>query len=93
MAKRRKTVTSCEVKDRWNRAHYDMISIRTGKGGREAVQALAAARGMSMAAYIRHCIIQDANTMQINADISAILGGGGHLSSLIDKIRIQCIGL
>ena len=73
---KRKTYTSPEVKDRWNRNHYDMISFRTGKGGHEAVKALADARGMSMAAYIRHLIIKDAKDGGF-ADISAIIGGGG----------------
>ena len=78
----RKTYTSCEVKDRWNAAHYDKITFRTGKGGKEAIAAMAELRGMSVAAYIRHLVIADANTTG-NNDISAILGGGGDVKAWI----------
>lgn len=71
----RKTHTSCEVKDRWNRNHYDSILIRTGKGGRAAIQAMADYHGLSVAAYVRHLIIADAETHG-KGGISAILGGG-----------------
>lgn len=75
----RKTVTSCEVKDRWNRNHYDQVLIRTAKGGREAIRVLAAAKGKSVSEYIRGLIIADAARDERfkNADISAFLGGGG----------------
>lgn len=72
----RKTVTSCEVKDRWNRNHYDKITFRCGKGGAAAVKAMAAFHGLSMAEYIRHLIIADAEN-EGKHDISAIIGGGG----------------
>lgn len=72
-----KTYTSPEVKDRYNRKHYDQVIFRTGKGGREAIKAIAEARGMSLAEYIRHLIITDCNEHG-NNDISAFLGGGGH---------------
>lgn len=75
----RKTVTSCEVKDRWNRKHYDQIMFRTGKGGAEAVKAMAAFHGLSVAEYIRHLIIADAEN-EGKHDISAIIGGGGDLN-------------
>ena len=68
-----KTYTSPEVKDRWNRKHYDQITIRCGIGGRKLIQDAAAAHGMSMAEYLRHLVIADNPE---NADISAILGGG-----------------
>lgn len=86
----RRTTTSCEVKDRWNRDHYDQILIRTGIGGREAVQAMAALHGLSVAEYIRHLVIQDANAAG-KPDISAILGGGvteyiaGTMGRLLDS--------
>lgn len=69
----RKTVTSCEVKDRYNRKHYDQVILRTAKGGRDELQRIADSHGMSVNAYIRHLIIRD---NAANADISAILGGG-----------------
>lgn len=71
-----KTVTSNEVKDRWNREHYEQVQFRVGVGGREAIKAMAAYNGMSMAEYIRHLVIQDAKSND-KGDISAILGGGG----------------
>lgn len=84
-----KTYTSPEVKDRWNRKHYDQITIRCGIGGRKLIQDAAAAHGMSMAEYLRHLVIADNPE---NADISAILGGGGNLigynySHLPDNLR------
>lgn len=71
-----KTYTSPEVKDRWNRKHYDQVVFRCGIGGRKLIQDAAAAHGMSMAEYLRHLVIADNPE---NADISAILGGGGKL--------------
>ena len=79
----RKTHTSCEVKDRWNRQHYDSILIRTGKGGREAIQAMADFHGLSVAAYIRHLIIADAESHG-KGGISAILGGGGNVNDFLE---------
>lgn len=72
----RKTHTSSAVKDRWNRNHYDQITIRTAIGGREAIQAMADLRGLSMAAYIRHLVIADAEHLG-KPGISGVLGGGG----------------
>lgn len=70
-----KTYTSNEVKDRWNREHYDKITFRTGNGGAAAIKAMAAYHGMSMAEYLRHLVIKDAEA-EGKPDISAILGGG-----------------
>lgn len=78
----RKTKTSCEVKDRWNRSHYDQIAFRCGIGGKAAVNALAQKRGMSTAEYLRHLIIRDALKDAPDSDIQAILGGGGGTKSL-----------
>lgn len=69
----RKTVTSCEVKDRYNRKHYDQIILRCAKGGRVELQAIADSKGMSVNSYIKHLIISDNPT---KPDISQILGGG-----------------
>lgn len=71
----RRTYTSCEVKDRYNRKHYDQIILRTAKGGADCVKILADEQGLSVAAYIRHLIIADAASRG-NGDISAIIGGG-----------------
>jgi hypothetical protein len=63
------------AKQKYNERHYDQVKIYAPKGGREIIQQLAAATGMSMAEYIRHCIIADAQRRGI--DVSAALGGGG----------------
>lgn len=78
----RRTYTSCEVKDRWNREHYDKITFRTGNGGAAAIKAMAEYHGMSMAEYLRHLVIKDAET-EGKPDISAILGGGGDVTAFI----------
>lgn len=72
----RKTYTSPEVKDRWNKKHYDQLAFRCRKGGKDVIAAMAALRGMSMAEYIRHLVIKDAKDAG-KGDISAYLGGGG----------------
>lgn len=71
----RKTITSTEVKNRWNSKHYDRINVTVAKGGKDVITALAASAGLSTAAYIRHLIIADAQSRQ-NADIAALIGGG-----------------
>lgn len=58
----------------WNKAHYDYIAVCVVKGSREQVAAIAKAKGYSLSQYIKHLIIADNPE---NADISAILGGGG----------------
>ncbi len=73
----RRTKTSSEVKDRYNRKHYEQLTIRTAHGGRAAIQELAELHGMSMTQYIRHLVIADGQKCG-KADISAILGGGGE---------------
>lgn len=83
---RRKTYTSSEVKSRYNRKHYDQITFRCGKGGLQAVKALADSTGMSLAAYLRHLIIADAEKHG-NHDISAILGGEDITEFLKSIIR------
>lgn len=62
------------AKTRWNAKHYDQVKISVIKGGREVIQQIAAASGMSMAEYIRHCIIADAQRRGI--DVTEALGGG-----------------
>lgn len=74
----RKTHTSCEVKDRWNRKHYDRMAVIIPKGSRDEINAAAKARGMSTSAYIRSLLLHD---MQTNGDISTNLAGGGLLNA------------
>lgn len=78
----RRTYTSSEVKDSWNRKHYEQILFRVGIGGKAAIKALAELRGCSVAEYIRGLIIADAKNLG-NGDISAILGGGGELNEFL----------
>ena len=80
-----KTTTSSEVKDRYNAKAYDQIIFRCGKGGREAIKAIAATRGMSLAEYLRHLIIEDCKNHG-NDGISPILGGGGELGRFLSSI-------
>ena len=56
---KRKTRTSTAVKNRWNKKHYDQVAFHTPKGGAEELRTIAAARGMSVASYLRHLIIAD----------------------------------
>lgn len=55
----RRTHTSCEVKDRYNRANYDQVILRLPKGQREDLRELAAAKGFSVNSYIQHLLIAD----------------------------------
>lgn len=74
-----KTYTSPEVKDRWNKKHYEQLQFRVGIGGREAIKAMAEYNGMSVSAYMRHLVIKDAQSAG-KGDISDILGGGGGVT-------------
>ena len=75
-----KTYTSSEVKSRYNANHYDVITFRAAKGSLQVVKDLAAADGLSLAAYLKHLIIQDAKNRG-KGDISALFGGGGTSST------------
>ena len=48
--------TSTEVKDAWNRKHYDSIMLRVKSGKREDVQELASILGLSVNAMIQQAI-------------------------------------
>lgn len=74
---KRKTVTSSEVKDRWNREHYEQVLIRVPNGARDELNAIAKARGMSVAAYIRHLVISDNKE---KPETTRNLRGGGVLT-------------
>lgn len=71
---KRKTVTSSEVKNRWNRQHYDRVAINVPIGAREELQTLAEQRGMSVSAYVRALVIRDAREQGVELPI---MGGGG----------------
>ena len=86
-----KTFTSSEVKDRYNRKHYDQVAFRTGIGGRDAIKAMAELRGMSLAEYLRHLVIEDCKNSG-NGDISAIIGGG-DLSQVLGKLMSNSLRL
>ena len=68
-----RTYTSPEVKNRWNAEHYDRIVISVPKGARAEIQSAAAARGQSVAAYIRALILRDCAENGAN---TPLLGGG-----------------
>lgn len=60
----------------YQRKNYDQICIRVGKGQRDFIADLAAQDCRTVANYIKHLIIQDAQKKGKNPDISAFLGGG-----------------
>ena len=68
------------AKTRYNEKAYDQVKLYCRKGAREIIQRLAAASGLSMAEYIRHCIIKDAEGRGI--DVREALGGGGLTSTI-----------
>lgn len=72
---KRKTYTSNEVKDRWNRKHYDRMAVIIPIGSRDEIRSAAERRGMSTSAYIRSLLIRD---MSENGDESSFLRGGGY---------------
>lgn len=74
-------MTSSQVKARYNRKNYDQISFRAGKGALQAVHDMAELRGLTVAGYLKHLIIADAESAG-KGDISRILGGGGELYGL-----------
>lgn len=70
----RRTYTSCEVKDRWNREHYDFVKITLPPGCRDELKAVAASRGMSVSEYIRHLLRADTTP----EELPGLRGGGVH---------------
>lgn len=63
----------------WNRKHYENIGCMVKKGSREKIKQIAAERGYTLAAYIRHALIAQAKRDGAG-DISDLLGGGGGLT-------------
>lgn len=72
----RKTHTSTEVKQRWNKMHYDSITFTVQKGARSEVQELAESGGVSVSEYIRQAIREKAER-DGKSEILQILRGGG----------------
>ena len=68
----RKTTTSAEVKNRWNREHYDRLQVVVPAGAADEIRAAAAKHGQSVSAYIRSLIIRD-NALE---DVRELTGGG-----------------
>ena len=66
-----------DAKRRYNSRHYEQVMLRVQIGGREVIQALADRAGLSMAEYIRSCVIADAERRGI--DVRSSLGGGGSM--------------
>lgn len=82
---RRKTYTSPEVKNRWNDRHYDKVIITVPKGAREEIKKVAAAHGLSVAAYVRTLIIKDTAE---NPETTPFLRGGG--CQQLEQIHKNC---
>lgn len=77
---KRKTYTSPEVKDRWNKKHYDRLELRVYKGGKVEVQALADDAGLSVSEYIRVAIKEKAEKDGKSDILQILRGGGGDLT-------------
>lgn len=77
MATKRKTYTSPEVKDRWNRKHYDRVPIYVQKGGKDEVKALADLAGLSVSEYVRMAIREKAERDGKSEILQILRGGGG----------------
>ena len=52
----RKTYTSPKVKAKWNRRHYDRITLLVKKGEREKIAEFAKSQGMSTNGFINQVI-------------------------------------
>lgn len=84
---RRKTYTSAEVKNRWNAQHYDRIVINVPQGGRDELQAMAAAAGMTVSAYVRALVIRDAAAR--GEQLPAI--GGGAVATEWERRKAEVL--
>lgn len=82
-----RTSARTAAKAKYNDKHYDQVKFWTPKGGRQIIQQLAAAAGLSTAEYIRVLVIRDADRRGI--DVRAALGGGGLTSTMMQLIAAQ----
>ena len=80
---RRKTITSAEVKNRWNAQHYDRVAIVIPAGGRDELAQLAERHGQSVSAYIRSLILRDARSEGVELPV---MGGEVILSAWTELI-------
>lgn len=46
---------------RWNAKNYDRITVFVKKGERDRLKSYAASRGMSLNAFIKHCVDKELN--------------------------------
>lgn len=67
-----------KAKDKYNAAHYDVISVRTPKGGKDAISELARLAGRTRADYIRTVIASHARSLERH-DLAKKVGGGGTI--------------
>lgn len=88
MKTKRKTTTSSEVKDRWNKKHYESILFRVPIGGAEELRKIAESNGMSVAAYLRHLVIRDNAE---NPESTHFLTGGG-VTDAWEAVMRQVLG-
>lgn len=63
------------AKARYNRKNYDNVTIRTRKGGNDAINELAQLRKRSKSDYIRELIRADAKRMG-RSDLAQLVGSG-----------------
>lgn len=77
MTTKRKTYTSSEVKDRWNKKHYDRLPVYVQKGGKDEVKALAERAGLSVSEYVRMAIREKAEKDGFSDTLVILRGGGG----------------
>ena len=74
-----------ESKDRWNSEHYDQVIIRLPKGARDELKAIAGAKGMSVAGYLKHLVVADLDAQ--TEPMAEILRGG--VAAILDELPPQ----
>lgn len=80
--RRTKTHTRTEVKNRYNRKHYDRMSFVVPAGSRELIKARAEELGISVNEYIRQLITADAPQCIIYQNNAG--GGAITIKELLD---------
>ena len=88
----RKTYTSPDVKNRWNKRHYDRIGVMVPIGSKKEIQTLAEISGMSVSEYIRKAIKEKAER-EGKADTLKILRGGERVpeTKFLRYDKLRCI--
>lgn len=78
--------TSPEVKNRYNRKHYEPVIINVAIGGRKCIREQATAKGyVSVSEYIRHLVIADAENQA--ETIAALTPPPGQINLLLNMLR------